>query len=1029
MNDRPEESLLSKLNIKKADWGVYTSCVAWLSLPINLGNISDESLLDDLYHRFHLAAQSSIPTTKYSKFYPKPFWTAELTSKRSEREKLYQKYRKRKSLHNSIAWKISRAEFRNLKKKTSRQGWIKLASTFNSRTPLSQIYENVRKILGRCKRKVNFLFIQGNYLTTVPEIADTLANSFSKISSANNYSDQFKLTKIQTEHHPLDFSTDNKEYYNSLFSIHELEMALQNTKNSAPGPDGIFYQMIKRLPTNAKEYVLNVVNTFWKHSYYPQRWKEATVIAFPKTGKDHSDPKNYRPIALTSVLGKTVERMVNNRLCDYLDMNGILSTIQCGCRKNRSTTDHLVRLESSIRRAFAHQEHFVSIFFDLQKAYDTTWKFGILRDLFEMGLRGRLPQYIREFLKNRHFKVQINDHSSNRYIQEEGVPQGCVLSVTLFAIKINQISAHIPNDPRFHTSLYVDDFQLAYRHSDLKVIQTKLQACLDLVSQWTTDNGFTFSLQKSKGMHFTTIPGLHLTPSLILYGEPVKYETTFKFLGLIWDTKLTWKPHITELKLKCQKPLNFLRSITCHEWGADQKTLLHLYNILVRSRLDYGCIIYNSACATTKALLDPIENEGLRIATGAFKSTPIQSLQVIANQLPLDLRRLQLSLKYYYKIRSHIYNPAFHATIPPTDRLLFHNKRLPVPLAIRTNDFIDRESIPRKNICPAFSYRILNITIPTWKIRTPDFNKSLLEYPKSFTRPDIYRRHFDRLTSTEYSGYFRLYTDGSKTDEGVGAAVVGEDISRRAALPSEASIFTAELHAIYMASLIIEETDHTDYVIFSDSNGVLQSLQDKTTKNPSSRKLQHRFHNLSLNKTISLCWIPGHVGIPGNEQADEIAKLAIHGCIQNIFLNYKDMYPIINEKIYKIWTRTWKEGNQENLKLIKETPGRWSYQQTTRREEVVLNRLRSQHTWLTHNHLMNPGIREPPPPCPLCYETILTVKHLLLHCREVDATRKTSFEVYQTNPNPTLKSLLGDDDINKTEVISFLKRINAYNLI
>jgi ribonuclease HI len=1027
LSDRPEENVLPRLNIKRANWGLYAKNPTWQNIPEP--NIDDphESLLDSLYHKFDDAAHQAIPTTKHSKFYPKPYWTAELTVSRLNREKLYQKYRKRKSLHNAIGWKRARAEFRNLLKKTRRQGWIKLASTFTHRTPMSEIYENVRKIQGRNKRKINFLFEHRSYFTTVPEIANLLAKSFSEISSANNYCNKFKFIKTNDEEYPIDFSSKNKECYNSLFSIHELEMALRKSKNSAPGPDRIFYQMIKMLPDNAKEHVLKIINIFWKNTYYPQRWKEAIVIAFPKPGKDHTNPKNYRPIALTSSLGKTVERMVNNRLCDYLDMNGILSNIQCGCRKNRSTIDHLVRLESSIRRAFAHNEHFISIFFDLQKAYDTTWKFGILKDLYDMGLRGRLPQYIREFLTNRFFKVQINNHCSPRYIQEEGVPQGCVLSVTLFAIKINQMSRHVPNDPRFHTSLYVDDFQLAYRHSDLNIIQKKLQECLDLVSQWTMENGFTFSVQKTKAMHFTTIPGMHLSPAIKLYEQPVDYEQTFKFLGLTWDPKLTWKTHIMDLKTKCQKPLNFLRSISCHEWGADQKTLLHLYNILVRSRLDYGSVVYNSACTTTKALLDPIENEGLRIATGAFKSTPICNLQIITNQMPLELRRLQLSVKYYYKMRSHIYNPAFHATIPPTDRLLFHNKNLPLPLAIRVNDFIDDANIPRKSICPAFSYRILNIKVPTWQIKTINFNDSLLSFPKSFTRPEVYRSCFDRLLRTTYAEYYRLYTDGSKTDEGVGAAVVGDGIIRRATLPSEASIFTAELHAIYMASCIVEKADCTHFAIFSDSRGVLQSLQDKNTKNPSSRKLQHRLHDLSANKTIELCWIPGHAGIAGNERADEFAKLAVSGRIENIFINYRDMFPIINTKVYEIWNRDWNTRRGE-LRNIKESPGTWPSHNVTRREEVVLSRLRSQHTWLTHNYLMNPGVREPPPPCPLCYETVLTVKHLLLHCTDVSNIRRTSFGAFRSNPNPTLKDLLGDEAC-VDELMTFMRNINAYNLI
>ena len=111
------------------------------------------------------------------------------------------------------------------------------------------------------------------------------------------------------------------------------------------------------------------------------------------------------------------------------------------------------------------------------------------------------------------------------------------------------------------------------------------------------------------------------------------------------------------------------------DWGANQKTLMHLYKLYIRSKLDYGSIIYQSASRTTEELIDPITTECLRIASGAFKSTPIESIQAITNEMPLDLRRDQLILKYFIKIKSRFANPAFSFVVPPTDRLLISNKK------------------------------------------------------------------------------------------------------------------------------------------------------------------------------------------------------------------------------------------------------------------------------------------------------------------------------------------------------------------
>ena len=95
------------------------------------------------------------------------------------------------------------------------------------------------------------------------------------------------------------------------------------------------------------------MNNIWESGDLPSIWKLATVVPIPKPSKDHTDPINYRPIALTSCVCKTLERMVNDRLVWFLESNGLLANIQCGFRQGRSTLDHLVRFESFVRIGFA----------------------------------------------------------------------------------------------------------------------------------------------------------------------------------------------------------------------------------------------------------------------------------------------------------------------------------------------------------------------------------------------------------------------------------------------------------------------------------------------------------------------------------------------------------------------------------------------------------------------------------------------------------------------------------------------------
>ena len=197
-----------------------------------------------------------------------------------------------------------------------------------------------------------------------------------------------------------------------------------------------------------------------------------------------------------------------------------------------------MRFETYIRNAFAKNEHVVSIFFDLEKAYDTTWKYGILKDLFDMGLKGRLPTFISNFLSDREFKVRVNSTLSDPFEQEMGVPQGSILSVTLFSIKINSLAQVLKDN--IDGSLYVDDFLICYRGKNMNNIERQLQLCLNRIEKWAMENGFKFSTAKTVGMHFCNKRKMHPDPELTLYNNPIKIVKETTFLGLIFDSKLNF---------------------------------------------------------------------------------------------------------------------------------------------------------------------------------------------------------------------------------------------------------------------------------------------------------------------------------------------------------------------------------------------------------------------------------------------------------------------------------------------------------
>ena len=260
---------------------------------------NNEEVLADLCNRFNRAAEQAIPQLAIRKFYPRPFWTERLKQTRETQEKLYKKYR-RKLLQNFTLWKRAKANNKKALKK-KRKSWIEFASKFNYKTPTMVIYENVRKLKGTQCRKIIPLKEHDQYYTTNEEIENKVGKTFSGIANPRNYTPAFRKIKEQQEKIPVKFIPDGEHEYNRNCTRIEMDMALRKSKNTAPGPDNICYQMIREFPNNVKHYLLEIYNKFWNEAYFLDECRSATVIAFPKPDNDHSKADNYRPI--TGVVG------------------------------------------------------------------------------------------------------------------------------------------------------------------------------------------------------------------------------------------------------------------------------------------------------------------------------------------------------------------------------------------------------------------------------------------------------------------------------------------------------------------------------------------------------------------------------------------------------------------------------------------------------------------------------------------------------------------------------------------------------
>ena len=208
----------------------------------------------------------------------------------------------------------------------------------------------------------------------------------------------------------------------------------------------------------------------------------------------------------------------------------------------------------------------------------------------------------------------------------------------------------------------------------------------------------------------------HDYPVLHLYGSPIPVVDESKFLGILFDRKLSFIPHIKYLKAKCLKALNLLKVLSHTSWGADRTTLLKLYRSLVRSKLDYGCIMYGSARKSYLQMFDPIHKQGLRLASWAFRNSPVASLYVEAVEPSLYSRREKLSLQNAIRLAANPSNPAHEVTFPPNYVDLYEQKpKANKSFGTRISPLLEYANIKPQNIEKRFTPNF-----PAWCMKPPE---------------------------------------------------------------------------------------------------------------------------------------------------------------------------------------------------------------------------------------------------------------------------------------------------------------------
>lgn len=425
-----------------------------------------------------------------------------------------------------------------------------------------------------------------------------------------------------------------------LATVTETQQIIKRLKNpKAPGIDKVNNRPIKQLPALGILYINLIINACLKLGHFPDRWKHAEVMAIKKPDKPSSSPKSYRPISLLTSLSKILERVILSRLTEHLTANNIIPEQQHGFRNQKSTITQLMRVKNYCQSALRNKRSVGMILMDVEKAYDRIWHDGLIFKLIKINTPKYLILIINSFLRNRTFSVKVDNAASGVKNIKFGLPQGAVLSPTLY----NVYTADVPIPERAEIALFADDTAFYYASRFYKQIENELRTTVNRFKKYLRTWKVLTNDDKTQAIFITRRRSRQLPTGPITIGTSnIIWSNNVKYLGVVFDKKITFKDHIKYANVKTERCVRILYSLLNRRSDLAQNNKKILYKVGIRPIMTYAAPVIIGAAKSNLKILQVRQNKILRMilnshwsdrTTTLHETTGIEYVEQFMNRL------------------------------------------------------------------------------------------------------------------------------------------------------------------------------------------------------------------------------------------------------------------------------------------------------------------------------------------------------------------------------------------------------------